>query len=32
VYYGSGREFFLEEDDYSKQFIRGDVEGPIDAY
>ncbi len=32
VYYGSGREFFLEADDYSRQFIRGDVEGPIDAY
>lgn len=32
VYYGSGRDFFLEADDYSRQFIRGDVEGPIDAY
>ncbi len=32
VYYGSGKEFFLEGDDYSRQFIRGDVEGPIDAY
>lgn len=32
VFYGSGGEFFLAADDYSRQFIRGDVEGPIDAY
>lgn len=32
VYYGSGKDFFLEADDYSRQFISGDVEGPIDAY
>ncbi len=32
VYYGSGRNFFLQADDYSRQFINGDVEGPIDAY
>jgi phospholipid/cholesterol/gamma-HCH transport system ATP-binding protein len=32
VYYGSGKDFFLQADDYSRQFINGDVEGPIDAY
>ncbi|HOP28119.1 MAG TPA: ATP-binding cassette domain-containing protein [Spirochaetota bacterium] len=32
VYYGSGKGFFLEADDYSRQFINGDIEGPIDAY
>lgn len=32
VFYGSGKEFFLEADDYSRQFIQGDIEGPIDAY
>jgi len=32
VFYGSGKDFFLEADDYSRQFIQGDVEGPIDAY
>ena len=32
VFYGSGADFFLEADDYSRQFIRGDIEGPIDAY
>jgi len=32
VYYGSGKEFFLKGDEYSRQFINGDIEGPIDAY
>jgi len=32
VFYGSGEDFFREADDYLRQFIRGEVEGPIDAY
>ncbi|HOP63581.1 MAG TPA: ATP-binding cassette domain-containing protein [Spirochaetota bacterium] len=32
VYYGNGREFFLKGDEYSRQFINGEIEGPIDAY
>ena len=32
AFYGSGKDFFLEADDYSRQFIQGEVEGPIDAY
>ncbi|MCP4132013.1 MAG: ATP-binding cassette domain-containing protein [bacterium] len=32
VFAGSGKEFFSESDTYARQFIEGDVEGPIDIY
>lgn len=32
VYYGTGDEFFNAANEYARQFIEGDIEGPIDIY
>jgi phospholipid/cholesterol/gamma-HCH transport system ATP-binding protein len=32
VFMGSSEEFFSKENEYTRQFINGDVEGPIDMY
>jgi len=32
VYYGAVEEFFKETDQFSGQFIRGEIEGPIDIW
>lgn len=32
VFYGSAVDFFSKGDGYARQFIEGDIEGPIDVY
>lgn len=32
VFYGSAEDFFSKGDGYARQFIEGDIEGPIDVY
>jgi ABC-type transporter Mla maintaining outer membrane lipid asymmetry ATPase subunit MlaF len=32
VFYGSADEFFSKSDSFARQFIEGDIEGPIDVY
>jgi phospholipid/cholesterol/gamma-HCH transport system ATP-binding protein len=32
VFYGSGADFFEGSDPYARQFIEGDIEGPIDIF
>jgi phospholipid/cholesterol/gamma-HCH transport system ATP-binding protein len=32
VFYGSGADFFSGSDPYARQFIEGDIEGPIDIF
>ncbi|MBN1500143.1 MAG: ATP-binding cassette domain-containing protein [Spirochaetes bacterium] len=32
VFYGSNDDFFAMQNEYAKQFITGDIEGPIDIY
>lgn len=32
VFYGSADDFFSKGDGYARQFIEGDIEGPIDVY
>ncbi len=32
VFSGTGSDFFLESDEYSRQFIEGEPDGPIDIY
>lgn len=32
VFYGKAEEFFNKSDSFARQFIEGDIEGPIDVY
>ncbi|HPS58940.1 MAG TPA: ATP-binding cassette domain-containing protein [Spirochaetota bacterium] len=32
VFYGSAADFFSKDDGFARQFIEGDIEGPIDVY
>jgi len=32
VFYGSADEFFSKSDSFARQFIEGDIDGPIDVY